>query len=212
MLLASAIYSEDEPESGAFDHPCWESVVPSNVGTYWSGDRAPAGRHFSFRCVWSTRILGVLFAARQDEPIVAVDSPVLDRKSIGLWDRDVCELFLADGPGPVSRYLEFEAAPNGEWLDLAIDVTDSGLQKDWELLSGMESDVLQGDGSVSIMMRIPWSAFGRAPVEGETWRANFFRIVGAGSERGYLAWSPTRTEEPSFHVPGSFGGIEFVRP
>ncbi len=61
-----------------------------------------------------------------------------------------------------------------------------------------------------IAMRIPWEAFGRgAPRRGEVWRVNLFRCVGAEPERGYLAWRPTRTELPNFHVPDAFGRLRF---
>jgi alpha-galactosidase len=57
---------------------------------------------------------------------------------------------------------------------------------------------------------VPWQAFGRAPEKHETWRANLFRCIGAGEERGYLAWQPTRTAKPNFHVPEAFGKLIFI--
>ena len=36
------------------------------------------------------------------------------------------------------------------------------------------------------------------------WRANFYRVEGMKEPRAYLAWQPTRTPEPSFHVPCGF--------
>jgi hypothetical protein len=62
---------------------------------------------------------------------------------------------------------------------------------------------------VNISMRIPWKPLGRTPRAGERWRANLFRCVGAGDARGYVAWQPTHTPEPSFHVPEKFGWIRF---
>ncbi len=38
---------------------------------------------------------------------------------------------------------------------------------------------------------------------------NLFRCIGVGNER-YLAWQPTGTPEPLFHVPEAFGWIQFV--
>jgi hypothetical protein len=60
-------------------------------------------------------------------------------------------------------------------------------------------------------MRVPWSALGVAsPRKGANWRANLYRCVGAGATRGYLAWQPTLTPEPSFHVPAKFGWLRFA--
>jgi hypothetical protein len=41
------------------------------------------------------------------------------------------------------------------------------------------------------------------------WRINLFRCVGVGDDR-YLAWQPTYTAEPSFHVPEVFGWLDFL--
>jgi hypothetical protein len=62
---------------------------------------------------------------------------------------------------------------------------------------------------VTFVMSIPWEALGRTPRAGARWRANLFRCVGTDAVYRYLAWRPTRTEEPNFHVPQSFGWLVF---
>ena len=47
-------------------------------------------------------------------------------------------------------------------------------------------------------------------IDREQWRANLFRCVGSGDTRGYLAWQPTRTPEPAFHLPAAFGWLKFT--
>jgi hypothetical protein len=39
---------------------------------------------------------------------------------------------------------------------------------------------------------------------------NLCRCVGEDPDRGYLAWRPTHTAEPNFHVPTAFGTIVFT--
>ena len=39
-----------------------------------------------------------------------------------LWDRDVVEFFLGDDWKDIKHYREFEVAPTGDWVDLAIDL------------------------------------------------------------------------------------------
>jgi hypothetical protein len=63
--------------------------------------------------------------------------------------------------------------------------------------------------SLTLGMRVPWEALGGAPRAGERWRCNLFRCVGRDPERGYLAWRPTHTPEPAFHVPERFGWMAF---
>ena len=62
---------------------------------------------------------------------------------------------------------------------------------------------------ITITMEIPWSGFLPKPQPGDVWRVNLFRCVGVGDDR-YLAWQPTYTPEPNFHVPEVFGWLEFL--
>jgi len=41
------------------------------------------------------------------------------------------------------------------------------------------------------------------------WRANFYRVEGKTEPRRYMAWRPTHTAEPNFHVPELFGKLDF---
>jgi hypothetical protein len=58
-------------------------------------------------------------------------------------------------------------------------------------------------------IRIPWSDSIPKPRKGEVWRANVFRCVGPEAPDRYLAWRPTRTPEPNYHVPEAFGMLGF---
>ncbi len=128
---------------------------------------------------------------------------------MGLWDRDVCEIFIAPDTAVPERYLEFEAAPTGEWLDVAIHWMPNKRESDWEFHSGMTTAARAEKDRVIIAMRIPWDDWIHKPQVGERWRVNLFRCVGAGETRGYLAWQPTRTSQPNFHLPQAFGWLIF---
>ena len=210
--VAEAIQARTEISPDSFDHPLWDGARPVLIERYWSGAEAPPERHAEARLVWTDEALLVRFVCRQHEPLVIGDEPRTDMKTIGLWDRDVCEIFLAPEASTPERYYEFEAAPTGEWLDLSILWTPEGRQTDWEFRSGMRAAARVERESVTVVMRVPFtSLLGRAgaPRVGERWRANLFRCVGAGETRGYLAWQPTYTPEPGFHVPEKFGWLEF---
>jgi hypothetical protein len=198
-----------EVAAGDFGHPAWGRARPVGLARYWSGEEAPAGRRGEARVVWGEGGLTVRFDCRQAEPPVVSAAPRLDRKTIGLWERDVCEIFVAPDPSTPGRYYEFEAAPTGEWLDLAITLGPEGRETDWLYRSGMTATASLRGPTLTVGIHIPWSAFGIVPRAGERWRANLFRCVGAGPSRGYLAWRPTHTPEPSFHVPEKFGWIKF---
>ncbi|MGH9882352.1 MAG: carbohydrate-binding family 9-like protein, partial [Pyrinomonadaceae bacterium] len=75
--------------------------------------------------------------------------------------------------------------------------------------SGMSTATRVASDHVVIAMRIPWSEQISKPMRGDEWRGNLCRCVGSGEDRGYLAWRPTRTEKPNFHVPEVFGRLRF---
>lgn len=190
------------------DHPDWERASAVHLAQYWSGEAAPEWRHAEARLIWSQAALGVRFVCRQSEPLVVNATPQTATKTIGLWERDVCEIFIAPDADVPERYFEFEAAPTGEWLDLAIHTLGDGRHTDWEFQSGTTAAANVSTDRVTIAMRIPWDGLARKPVAGERWRVNLFRCVGTGAERGYLAWQPTLTPRPNFHVPQAFGWLE----
>lgn len=48
------------------------------------------------------------------------------------------------------------------------------------------------------------------PHEGAVWRANFYKCADACSHPHWLTWAPVASAVPDFHVPSSFGCLEFV--
>ena len=143
--------------------------------------------------------------------MIVAENPDLSKKTMNLWDRDVVEIFVAPDRTEPRKYFEFEAAPTGEWLDVAIDSTSGIRVADWNYESGMEVTPKMERGRIIITIKIPWTAFGKKPEAGDVWLGNLLRCVGKDPDRGYLAWSPTMTDEPNFHVPTRFGELHFVR-
>jgi hypothetical protein len=206
--VIKAHYSAADPASCLLDHAEWANAQPVQVKRYWSGDEAPASRHAEARIIWTEESLAVRFVCNQTEPLIISPNPQLDQKTIGLWDRDVCELFLAPDPENINRYFEFEAAPTGEWIDLAINLMPSGRKTDFNFRSGMIASARIAADQLVISMRVPWSDCIPQPQLGDRWRCNLFRCIGLGNER-YLAWQPTYTVEPNFHTPEAFGWLSF---
>ena len=192
-----------------FENEIWEQCQPIKIEHYWSGERARSSRHAEARICWSSEALHVRFVCAQQEPLIVSDNPRTTSKTLGLWDRDVCEIFVAPDPANPSRYFEFNAAPTGEWVDLGITITPSGRETDWDFSSGFSTAAKLEGERLCVAMRIPWSKAIPKPQAGEEWRVNLFRCVGPESPERYLAWHPTRTPEPAFHVPEAFGWLRF---
>jgi hypothetical protein len=204
-----APYAEFEVTANAFDHQEWTRAQPIQIARRWSGEEAPASRHAEARIIWSPESLGIRFVCNQSEPLIVSTIPLLTQKTIGLWDRDVCEIFIAPDASNPNRYFEFEAAPTGEWVDLAINLGPNERETDQGFNSGMTAAAQIADGQLTIIMRIPWGESICKPTRGDKWRVNLFRCIGIGNQR-YLAWLPTHTPEPNFHVPEAFGWLSFV--
>jgi alpha-galactosidase len=199
-----------EIDINELDDEAWQEPEPVKASRCWSGEEAPESRHFVARLLWSAASLYVRFEARQHEPLIVSDHPDPTQKTLGLWDRDVCEIFIAPDPSRRERYFEFEVAPTGEWVDLALEIDAGERKMDTSYSSGMRTAASVRGDKVVMAIAIPWSAFGTVPRKGDIWAGNLFRCVGAGPERGYLAWQPTLTEKPNFHVPERFGQLIFV--
>jgi hypothetical protein len=189
----------------------WDKAETISVEKYWSGENAPGDRRFKTKLLWTDAALYVRFEANQRDPLIVSETPDLTSKTIGLWDRDVCEIFLAPDKSQPRKYFEFEIAPTGEWIDLGIFQKTDERITDWDYASGMEAFAKIEKDKIWLAIKIEWKAFGKTPKTGDVWLGNVFRCIGKDKTRGYLAWSPTFTPTPSFHVPEKFGEFEFVK-
>jgi hypothetical protein len=191
------------------ENAVWRDADSVRIDRYWSGERAPASRHAEARLLWSDQGLHVRYVCHQAEPLVVSTAPQVLTKTMGLWDRDVCEIFIAPDPKAIEHYFELEAAPTGEWLDVAIQWKPEQRNSDWGFESHMSTAAHIEKDRVIIAMRIPWSTSIPQPEKGERWRINLFRCVGKDPDRGYLAWQPTKLPKPGFHLPQVFGWLVF---
>jgi hypothetical protein len=189
----------------------WKKAVEISIEKYWSGDDAPIGRYAKARILWTKSALYVRFEANQKEPLIVNKTPEIKSKTVGLWDRDVCEIFVAPDFYKPEKYFEFEIAPTGEWVDLAIEIfPNEKRETHLDYNSGMKSAAKIEKEKILSAIKIGWKAFGKTPKQNDVWKGNLFRCVGAGNTRGYLAWQPTKTAQPNFHAPRAFGEFKFA--
>jgi hypothetical protein len=204
-------YAKNDFSISELENKAWKKAGTVEIDKYWSGEKAPSERRFKAQLLWSETAVYVRFEANQKEPLIVSETPNLLSKTRGLWDRDVCEIFLAPDKTSPRKYFEFEIAPNGEWIDLGIYQLPDKRETDWDYASGMLSKSVIEKDKIRMAIKIEWKAFGKTPKAGDVWLGNIFRCIGKDPARGYLAWSPTLTKEPSFHVPEKFGEFEFVK-
>ncbi len=130
-----------------------------------------------------------------------------------LWDRDVVEIFLGDDWNNIRHYREFEIAPTGDWIDLAIDLDKPGSGHGWRSGWRTAAAIDEAAHKWYAAAAIPLKSVSSGPVQvGTRWRMNLYRIEGQGpdSERRFLCWQPTCVvgRDPN-HVPEAFGTLIF---
>jgi alpha-galactosidase len=188
-------------------HPAglWQSATPITFSSDWQGKNADPERETQLRVLWSRQYLYLRFECRYRELFTFEDSDPNGRRD-HLWDRDVAEAFLQPDPSRERFYREFEVSPNGMWVDL--DIFPGGRA---DLNSGMQRSVVVDEKSRT------WIAELAIPIKSLTanfdpaaiWRVNFYRVEGTKEPRAYLAWQPTNSPQPNFHVPKAFGRLRF---
>ena len=128
-----------------------------------------------------------------------------------LWNWDVAEAFIGADFKNIKRYKEFEISPQGEWVDLDIDLDRQHDDSGWKWNSNFEVSS-RIDKAAHVWygaMRIPYAAIDTRPAAaGNTLRINLFRCQGPNSSRHYIAWQPPMRE--SFHTPERFGTLKLV--
>ena len=212
MSLIKVSYIDEYFAPDDFENEIWQQTAEVSLSHLWSGGLAESERHATARLLWTTRELVIRFEGIQKEPLIINSKPDLSKKAIKLWERDVFEIFVAPDPDKSDNYFEFEVAPTGEWLDAEIKISPNGEREtDFEYRSGMKTAAKIFENTVLAVIKIRWQAFGRKPQAGEIWRGNLFRCIGTGKNRVYIAWQPTKTKTPNFHVPEAFGQFEFVK-
>ena len=206
-VLEARRVEQDVKLDGELDEEAWKAAPVARVEyTLVESDARPS-LSTAVRCLWSQSHLTFAF----DCPFTALttfeDAPKQGAERLGLWDRDVIEVFLAPSAWPENRYLEFEVAPTSERLDVAIVLPE----KNFAWSSGFESAVKVDEQAkrFTAEVRIPVRAVADAetPKAGAMWRLNLFRSDRAND--AFLAWNPTLTN--TTHAPSRFGLLRFVK-
>jgi hypothetical protein len=177
--------------SAVMEKDCSRVIVYPSIRTEVRGFWTDTHLHFLFRCPYQE--LNVFLPASNDKPRVK------------LWDRDVVEMFLGDDWKNIRHYREFEIAPTGDWIDLAIDLDRDSYDHSWRSGWTTAARIDKASHVWYAAACIPLSAVTTGEVSpGTRWRVNLYRIEGLGpdSQRHFLCWQPTcvQNRDPN-HVP-----------
>jgi hypothetical protein len=187
----------------------WSQTVPI-YGDRDKNDHVLPGYRTEIRSRWTAKNLYFLFSCPYEELFLR-PNPSTTTETNKLWNWDVAEVFIGLDFKNIRRYKEFEISPQGEWLDLDIDLTKPHHEEGWTWNSGFQVAARIDEQTKTWYgaMKIPWTALDETPPSaGKTLRVNFFRSQGPLSNRKEIAWQPTMSE--TFHVPERFGLLRLV--
>lgn len=187
----------------------WRGAPPVFAERSTSGDPMP-GYRTEIRSRWTGGNLYLLFISPYEELYLKPD-PRTDIETNRLWEWDVAEAFIGSDFQHIRRYKEFEISPQGEWVDLDIDLDSPHHEDGWKWNSGFQSAsrIDRNTKTWYGFMKIPYAALDARPAAGgNTLRINFFRCQGPGPDRKLIVWQPTHRR--TFHVPEVFGTIKLV--
>jgi Carbohydrate family 9 binding domain-like len=212
-------------DEGVFDSTQATEDMPPNTDPsirFWQAarpiyaDKSPYGQSLQryrteIRSRWTDKNLYFLFICPYEE-LHLKPSPSTSTETYRLWDWDVAEVFIGSDFQNIRRYREFEISPQGEWVDLDIDLTKPHHEDGWTWNSGF-AVAARIDSAAKIWygaMRIPFSALeSRPPALGEKFRINLFRSQGPPPNRTAVMWQPTMSK--TFHVPEKFGLLRLIQ-
>jgi predicted TIM-barrel fold metal-dependent hydrolase len=137
--------------------------------------------------------------------LTVFDTPSAERERLGLWERDVVEVFVGSDATNINRYAEYEVAPTNERLDVLLNLPEKSFAWDGRGQSAVKADRKRKVWTVEMRMPIELLS-GSKPRVGSRWRLNLYRCDKANN--AYLAWSPVL--KGSFHTPEKFGTLEFA--
>jgi cellulose/xylan binding protein with CBM9 domain len=196
----------DTNPSSAF----WRATQPVFMDGDTRGKHDPKYRT-EIRTRWTDHNLYFLFICPYEE-LHLKPNPQMSSETNELWNWDVAEVFIGSDFKNIKRYKEFEISPQGEWIDLDIDLSKPHHEDGWTWNSGFAVSA-RIDHSAHVWygaMRIPYSAIDTRPAAaGNTLRVNLFRGQGPPSALHEIAWQAPMSD--SFHVPERFGSLQLVK-
>jgi hypothetical protein len=188
----------------------WRSALPAYMDADAHGHPVPHYRT-EVRTRWTTQNLYFLFICPYEQ-LNLKPNPKTSTETYELWNWDVAEVFIGTDFKDIKRYKEFEISPQGEWVDLDVDLHKPHHEEGWTWNSGFQvsARIDRANHVWYGAMKIPYSAIDTRPAAaGNVLRINLFRSQGPGTNRHEVTWQPPMAD--TFHVPERFGLLELFK-
>lgn len=184
----------------------WKGASPASFTTDWSG--ADTGIKTTARFAWTKDALYMFW--RLEGAGLNVDmARAIETERPKLYEEDCVELFVGPDGANLDHYYEVEVGPRGHFFDLEVNrKTKLDVQKAiaWSSVPTIATKVDEAAHTATIEVALKAPEILAALKAGASLPLALYRMEGK-SPRRYLAWSPTRTPKPDFHVPAAFGRL-----
>jgi hypothetical protein len=204
MRAAEDVALETNPSS-----QFWRAARATYMEVDAHGNPVPEYRT-EVRTRWTDKNLYFLYVCPYQQ-LNLKPNPQTSTETNQLWNWDVAEVFIGSDFRDIKRYKEFELSPQGEWIDLDIDLHNPHHEDGWTWNSGFEVSA-RIDQAAHVWygaMRIPYSAIDpRSPAAGNRLRVNLFRSQGPPPQK-QVTWQAPMSD--SFHVPERFGLLKLEK-
>jgi len=171
--------------------PFWSAARPVLMEKDTFGKPVPRYRT-EVRSRWTIDNLYFLFICPYEQ-LHLTPEPNTREETNQLWNWDVAEVFVGSDFADIQHYKAFEVSPQGEWIDLDVNLRNPHHEDGWTWNSGFEA-VARIDPQKHIWyaaMWIPQAAIDtRPPVPGNTLRLNLFRSQGPAEHLQEITWPP----------------------
>jgi hypothetical protein len=188
----------------------WRAAQPVYLQSDIKGQPLPKFRT-TVRSRWTQNYLYFLFECPYED-LYLKPNPDTGHETYELWNWNVAEVFIGSDFKNVKRYREFEISPQGEWIDLDVDISKPHHEKGWVWNSGFEH-IVRINRSSRIWyaaLRIPFAALDTStPKPSTEFRVNLFRTEGSPASTKEIVWQPTMSD--TFHVPERFGVLKLTK-
>ena len=188
----------------------WSAAQPVFLDKDSFGNPMPQYRTEA-RVRWTDHNLYILFVCPYRD-LYLKPNPNPRKETNKLWNWEVAEAFIGADFTDIQRYKEFEVSPQGEWIDLDINLHSPHHEDGWTWNSGFEvlAKIDESKHLWYAVMRIPFSAIDPKPAApGTTLRLNLFRSGGPPGHTYALAWQPPMSK--TFHTPERFGLLKLIK-
>jgi hypothetical protein len=207
------------PKTGAdWDRPPWQEIPPELIGNYMGGkpDHFPKTE---VKIAYDDVALYVMFRV-EDRYVRSTAAKHQDRVC-----GDSCvEFFFTPGPDVSRGYFNLEMNCGGKILfhfnsgvrtgRIEIPASDCEEIVKMHSLPCMVDPEIREPVTWTVAYAIPIALLSRycqvsTPKPHALWRANFYKCADYTSHPHWLTWSPVDYPKPNFHLPRSFGVLEF---